>query len=67
MLLNMVFVLILEAFNANIGLAAPSPEGVSAEGRQVLDLLRSALDKEEISRPDHIDWYLNADNILKML
>ena len=67
MLVNMAFVTILEAFHENLGLAKPNPEGVSQEGKQVLDILRTMLEKEEISRPDHIDWYLDPVNLLKML
>ncbi|MBR3736991.1 MAG: class I SAM-dependent methyltransferase [Lachnospiraceae bacterium] len=67
MLTNMAFVTILEAFHENIGLAKPNPEGVSEEGKQVLGILRELLEKEEISRPDHIDWYLDPVNLLKMM
>jgi hypothetical protein len=67
MLVNMAFVTILEAFNENLGLARPNPEGVSEEGKQVLAILHDLLEKEEISRPDHIDWFLDPMNLLKML
>lgn len=67
MLVNMAFVTILEAFHENLGLARPNPEGVSEEGKQVLAILHDLLEKEEISRPDHIDWFLDPMNLLKML
>ncbi|MBR3516887.1 MAG: hypothetical protein IKO10_11285 [Lachnospiraceae bacterium] len=66
-LLGMVFVVILEAFYEHMGMAAPTPSGLSEAGSGYLAVLREALKNEEITRPDHVDWYMDPENIMKLI
>ncbi len=65
--MGLVFVVILEAFYEMIGIQAPVTDGLSGTGNLQLEMMRKALAHEEITRPDHVDWYMDPENILKLL
>ncbi len=66
-IMGLVFVAILEAFYENAGIVAPSLAGLSDAGSGHLARIREALQNEEITRPDHVDWFMDPENFMKLL
>ena len=64
---NMVFLEILAAAKESMGLSGSVYDEITPEGEQVLNILQTVLEKEEITRPDHFDWYMKTENVIKLI
>ncbi len=66
-LLSSVCLDILFTFYETSGIPAPSLDKMRDSERRQLEYIKKLLDGEEISRPEHIDYYMNPQTLLNLI
>lgn len=66
-MIGFVFVIILEEFYKNQNMEAPPMNDITSDESYKLQYFKDLLINTEITRPDHVDYYMNYHNILNLL
>lgn len=66
-IIGLVYMIILKEFYINNNIPAPELMEMPADEKYKIEYLSELLSDEEISRPEHVDYYLNYQNIIKLM
>ncbi len=66
-IMGYVFIILLEEFYNNLNTELPQITNLPDDETYKVEFLRSLLRDAEISRPEHVDYYMNYKNILNLM
>ena len=66
-IIGYVFMIILEEFYKNQKIAVPELKNIPADEKYKIDTLKELLKDERITKPEHLDYYMDCNNIIKLL
>ena len=66
-IMGYIYVSILGAFYYNQGIKRPDIGAMGEEEAEKNRLIDKLLEKEEITKPEHVDYYMDPKNIIKLL
>ena len=66
-IIGIVYVLILEEFYKNQNMNVPIHDYMSEKEMYEIDFFRELLKDAEITKPEHVDYYMNHQNIIALM